>query len=66
MELAGAERHGRAGRRPSEQERTSQTPYNSRASALILLRFELGDLFFSVSDVGFLSDAELKKFLLAA
>src|SRR6266550_5907754 len=30
MELAGTERHGRAGRRPSERERASQTPYNSQ------------------------------------
>src|SRR6266446_2416375 len=28
MEPAGAERHRRAGRRPSERERASQTPYN--------------------------------------
>jgi hypothetical protein len=30
MEPAGAERHRRAGRRPNERERTSQTAYNSR------------------------------------
>src|SRR5205814_6406685 len=30
MEPAGTERHGRPGRRPSERERASQTPYNSQ------------------------------------
>jgi hypothetical protein len=64
-ERAGAERHGRAGCRPSERERTSQTAYNSRATALILLPFKFSELLFGVSDVGFLSDAELKKLLLA-
>ncbi len=34
MEPAGAERHRRAGRRPSERERTSQTPYSCRAAGV--------------------------------
>ena len=66
MEPAGAERHGRAGRRPSDRERTSQTPDNSRATGLVLLRFKIGELLFGASDVGFLSDPELKKLLLSA
>ena len=35
-------------------------------SSSVILRFELGEFFFGVSDVGFLSDAELKKLLLSA
>ena len=36
MELADAERHGRAGRRPSERERASQTPFNYRHSLYVI------------------------------
>ena len=45
--------------------RTLQTDPSSM-SCLILLRLELRKFFLGVSDVGFLSDPELKKLLLAA
>src|SRR5207253_4553408 len=35
-----------------------------RQTQLILLRFKIGELLFGASDVGFLSDPELKKLLL--
>jgi hypothetical protein len=56
---------GMTKRRPTKHvdahRRRNQIPSRS-----ILLRFELGEFFFGVSDVGFLSDTELKKLLLAA
>jgi hypothetical protein len=58
-------RHWNDKRRPTKHvdahRRRNQIPSRS-----ILLRFELGEFFFGVSDVGFLSDTELKKLLLAA
>ena len=41
-------------------------PIRRLLSSSVILRFELGKFFFGVSDVGFLSDAELKKLLLPA
>ena len=41
----------------------SDSPFRSSS---ILLRFELGKFFLGASDVGFLSDPELKKLLLSA
>jgi hypothetical protein len=45
---------------------TADAPMRRLLSSSVILRFELGEFFFGVSDVGFLSDAELKKLLLSA
>lgn len=44
---------------------TVDAPIRRLLSSSVILRFELGEFFFGVSDVGFLSDAELKKLLLS-